>query len=150
VRITLPGPAADALGLLAAFPELGPVAEEENLPALLPAGPLADLARDLVRAPVPLEETLARLAAGADEATLRRVRDLTGAGRPKPEHAERELRKAALKAAIATVRAEQDRLLAEVAKRGAPVHEELATKAQIAARRRTDLERRLKGLERGG
>ncbi len=38
----LPGPAADALGLLAAFPELGPVAEEEGLPQLLPQGPLAD------------------------------------------------------------------------------------------------------------
>jgi DNA primase len=150
VRVTLPGPAADALGLLAAFPELGAVAEEENLPGLLPPGPLAELARDLVRAPVPLEEALARVAAGADDATLRRVRDLAGAGRPRPEHAERELRKAAVKAAMAAVRAEQDRLLAEVAKRGAPVSEELAVKAQVAARRRGDLERRLKALERPG
>jgi DNA primase len=150
LRVTLPGPAADALGLLVAFPELGPVADEENLPGLLPPGPLAELARDLVRAPVALEEGLARVAAGADDATLRRVRDLTGAGRPRPEHAERELRKAVLKAAMAAVRAEQDRLLAEVAKRGAPVSEELAVKAQVAARRRGDLERRLKALERAG
>lgn len=150
VKLLLPGPAADALGLLAAFPELGPIAGEENLPGLLPAGPLAELARDLVRGPVSVEEVLARVAAGADEATLRRVRDLTGAGRLRPDQAERELRKATLKAAVESVRKEQDRLLAEVTRRGSPVAEDLAVKAQIAARRLGDLERRLKVLERGG
>jgi DNA primase len=150
VKLFLPGPAADALGLLAAFPDLGPVAEEESLAALLPPGPLADLARDLVREPLPVETVLERVATAADDATLRRIRDLTGPGRVRPEDAERELRKAAVKATIESVRAEQDRLLARVAKVGAPVPEELTVAAQVAARRRADLERRLRTLERAG
>ena len=44
VQAVLPGPAVDALGLLIAFRDLAPVAAEEHLPALLPAGPLAELA----------------------------------------------------------------------------------------------------------
>jgi DNA primase len=149
-RLLLPGPAADALGILAAFPELAPAAEEENLPGLLPPGPLADLARDLLRGAVTLDGALARLAEGADAATVRRVSEIAGAARPAREEAERELRKAATKAAIEAVRAEQDRLLAQVAQRGTPVPEDLAVAAQVAARRRADLERRLRGLERGG
>jgi DNA primase len=150
VRLVLPGPAADALGILVAFPELGPAAEEEGLPHLLPAGSLSDLARDLCRAPVPIEEALARVAAGADAMTLRRVRDFTGPGRPPAEVAERELRKAVVKAGIEGVRAEQDRLLALIAKKGAPVPEDLSTAAQVAARRRADLEKRMRSLERSG
>jgi DNA primase len=150
VRLVLPGPGVDALALLAAFPELAGVAEEENLPGLLPAGPLADLARALIREPVALEEALARIAASGDDATLRRVREIAGAGRPRKEDAERELRKSALKAAIEGVRAEQDRLLALVARTGAPVPEDLAVEAQVAARRRADLERRLRSMERPG
>jgi DNA primase len=149
-RITLPGPAADALALLAAFPDLGPVAEGENLPAVLPAGPLAELARELIREPVPVDQALARIAAAADEVTVRRAREIAGPGRPRAEDAERELRKAVLKATIEAVRAEQDRLLALVARHGAPVPEDLTTAAQIAARRRSDLERRLRTLERPG
>lgn len=150
VRVLLPGPAADALGLLAAFPELGPVAQEEGLPQLLPAGPLADLARELIRAPLATEEALARVAGCADETTLRRIRALAGPGRARPEDAERELRKAAVKATIEAVRQEQDRLLALVAKRGAPVPEDLGVAAQVAARRRSDLEKRLRSLEKPG
>jgi DNA primase len=150
VRVMLPGPAADALGLLAAFPDLSNVAEEEGLASLLPPGPLADLARELVRAPLSVQAALERVAAAADEATLRRIRDLTGPGRPKAEDAGRELRKAIVKATIESVRAEQDRLLARVAKVGAPVPEELSVAAQVAARRRADLERRLRTLERAG
>ncbi|WP_248352737.1 DNA primase [Anaeromyxobacter oryzae] len=151
MRLLLPGPAADALGILAAHPELGPVADEEGLPRLLPPGPLAELARELCRGPVAVDEALARLAAaGADEAATRRIRALTGPARPKPEEAERELRKAAVKATIEAVRGEQDRLLAEIAKRGAPVPEDLAVAAQVAARRRSDLEKRLRSLERPG
>ena len=150
VRLLLPGPAADALGLLAAFPDLGPVAAEEGLAQLLPPGALAELARDLIRAPLAPEEVLARLATGADEATVRRIRALVGPGRPKPEEAGRELRKAAVKAAIEAVRAEQDLLLAQIAKKGAPVPEDLTVAAQIASRRRADLERRLRTLERAG
>ena len=67
VKLLLPGPAADALGLLAAFPEqLAAIAEEENLPSLMPPGPLADLARDLMRGPIPLEAALARVHAAGD------------------------------------------------------------------------------------
>jgi DNA primase len=150
IRMTLPGPAADALALLAAFPDLGAIAEEENLPGVLPVGPLADLARDLIREPVPVDQALARLAAGADEITIRRAREIAGPGRPRPEDAERELRKAVLKATIEAVRAEQDRLLALVARHGAPVPEDLTVAAQVAARRRSDLERRLRTLERPG
>jgi len=148
VRALLPGPAADALALLAAFPDLGGVAEEENVPGLLPPGPLAELARALIREPLPVEEALARLAEGADGATLRRVKEIAGPGRPRREDAERELRKAAVKAAIETLRMEQDRLLAQVARQGAPVPAELAVAAQVAARRRADLEKRLRSLER--
>lgn len=148
MRLLLPGPAADALGLLVAFPDAAAVAEEEGLPLLLPPGPLADLARDLIRGPVALEDAMARLAAGADETTVRRVQALAGPGRPKPEEATRELRKAALKAGIEAVRTEQDRLLALIAKKGAPVPEDLSVAAQVAARRRGDLEKRLRTLDK--
>jgi DNA primase len=150
VRLVLPGPAADALGLLLAFPELGPVAEEEGLAQLLPAGPLADLARDVGRGPVPLEEALARVAAGADAITARRVKDWTGPGRPPGEAAERELRRAVVKARIEALRVEHENLLARVVKAGTPVPEDLSTAAQVTARRRTDLEKRLRTLERPG
>jgi DNA primase len=150
VKALLPGPAADALGLLAAFPDLAEVAEQENVPSLLPPGPLAELARALIREPLPVDEALARLAAGADGATLRRVKEIAGPGRPRREDAERELRKAAVKAAIEAIRVEQDRLLALVARRGAPVPTDLTTATQVAARRRADLEKRLRSLERSG
>ena len=148
VRLVLPGPAADALGLLVAFPDLGPVAEEEGLAQLLPPGPLADLARDLCRLPLPAEEALARVVAGADAVTARRVRDWTGPGRPPAEAAERELRRAVVKTSIEAVRVEQDRLLVLVAKAGPRAPEDLSLAAQAAMRRRADLEKRLRSLER--
>jgi DNA primase len=132
-----------------AFPELGPVAEELNLTGLLPAGPLVELARDLVRGPVALAAALERVEKGADDATLRRVTSLTGPGRPDAVNAEREFRKAALKAAIEAVRLEHEALLALVAKKGNPIPEDLAIDAQIAARKKSDLEKRLRALERG-
>jgi DNA primase len=149
-RVLLPGPAADALGLLAAYPDLGPVAEEEGLAGLLPAGPLAELARALMGGTASAEEALARLGDAADPVTVRRVREIAGPARPARDAAERELRRAATKAAIEAVRMEQDRLLALVAKKGAPVEEELAVAAQVAARRRNDLEKRLRSMERSG
>jgi DNA primase len=145
----LPGPAADALALLAAFPDLAGVAQEENLPGVLPAGPLVELARDLMKGPIPLEDVLDRVGKGADEATLRRVKGLTGPGRPEAVHADREFRKAVLKAQIAAREREYETLLAEVARAGTPIPEELAVSAQVAARKKTDLERRLRALERG-
>jgi DNA primase len=150
VRAVLPGAAADALGLLAAFPELGPVAEEEHLPGLLPAGPLADLARDLVREPLGLDSALARLASAADEPALRRIRALCGPGGVEKAAAERQLRRACVQASIEAVVAEQARLHALIAKQGSPVPEELVVKAQVAARRRSDLEKRLRTLTSPG
>jgi DNA primase len=149
-KVVLPGPAADALGLLAAYPDLAGIAEEENLAGFLPPGPLAELARDLAGGTLTTQEALARLAAGADPVTTRRVSDIAGPARPPREAAERELRKAVTKAAIEAVRVEQDRLLALVARKGAPVPEELAVAAQVAARRRADLEKRLRSMERAG
>ncbi len=150
VRLVLPGPAADALGLLLAFPELGAVAEAEGLAQLLPAGPLADVARDLARGPLVLEEALARVAGGADAVTARRIKDWTGPGRPPAEAAERELRKSILKAKIEAVRVEQNRLLGLVAKAGPRPPEDLSIAAQVAMRRRSDLEKQLLTLERPG
>jgi DNA primase len=144
----LPGPAADALALLVAFPEVAGAAEELNLPGLLPAGPLAELARDLLRGPLPLAEALDRVAKGADDDTLRRVTGLTGPGRLDASAAEREFRKAALKASILAVDAEYTNLLALVTRKGSPIPEDLAIAAQVAARRKSDLERRLRSLER--
>jgi len=150
VRLVLPGAAADALGLLAAFPELAPVAEEENLPGLLPPGPLADLARDLLREPTGLEAALARLASAVDEAALNRIRALAGPGRPEAADAARLLRRACIKAAIEHLMEEQGRLHAEIARQGSPVPDELLLKAQVAARRRSDLERRLRAQDATG
>jgi DNA primase len=150
VRAVLPGPAADALGLLAAFPDLGPVAEEERLPSLLPDGPLADLARDLIREPLGLDAALARLASAVDEAALRRLRALGGPGAVERSAAERQLRKSCVKASIEVVVAEQGRLHQLIARQGSPVPEELVVKAQVAARRRSDLEKRLRSLDATG
>ncbi len=150
VRLVLPGPAADALGILLGFPDLGPVADEEGLAQLLPPGPLAEVARDVVRRPISLDEALARVAAGADAVTARRVRDWTGPARPRADAAERELRRAVVKARIEAVRVEHEHLLARVAKAGAPVPEDLTTAVQVAARRRADLEKRLRILEKPG
>ena len=148
VRLVLPGPAADALGILVAFPDLGPVAEEEGLAQLLPPGPLADLARDLCRGPVVVDDALARVAAGADAVTARRVRDWAGPGRPPAEAAERELRRAVVKASIERVRLEHEELLKQVTRAGTPAPADLSTAAQAAMRRRADLEKRLRSLER--
>ena len=146
-RLAVSGAAADAIGLLAAFPELAPIAEEENLPGLLPQGPLADLARDLLREPAGLEAALARLATAVDEAALNRIRALGGPGRPEAATAGGQLRKACIKAAIELVVAEQGRLHAEIARQGSPVPDELLMKAQNRARVRADLQHRLSGLE---
>lgn len=148
--MTLPGPAADALALLAAFPDLGPVAEAENLPGVLPAGPVADLARDLIREPLPVDQALARIAADADERTARRAREIAGPGRPRAEDAERELRKAVVKATIESLGTRYDELMALVVKSGPRVPEDLAIEVQVVQRKRADLDRRLRSLERPG
>ena len=80
--------------------QLAAIAEEENLPALLPAGPLADLARDLVARRRAARGRRSRASRRAPTTHARRSpRELAGAraGR-RAERAERELRKAAVKA----------------------------------------------------
>jgi DNA primase len=145
----LPGPALDALGILAGHPDLGPVAAEEDLPRLLPEGPLADLARDLCREPLPLDAVLARLAPIADARAVARVKGLAGSGRPATATAaERELRRAAVEAKIEGIRREQERLLALVARAGTPAPEELTREQLTLSSRRRDLERRREELRK--
>jgi DNA primase len=143
-KLLLPGPAADALGLLAAFPELGPVADEVNLSGLFPAGPLAELARDLVRGGMSVEEGLARLAAVADDVTVRRAQ-----GQVR-EHAERELRKSALKAKIEQVSVEMESIGRETVKAGTAAAGGRAVEYQRLDRMKRDLEKRLRAIERPG
>ncbi len=142
-RLLLPGPAADALGLLAAFPDLGPVAEEENLPGLLPPGPVADLARDLIGVGMTAEQALTQLAAVADETTVRRAH---GQAR---EHAERELRKSLLKAKVARVSLELEDVGRRIVKAGT-AEGELAVEFQRLDSMKRDLEKRLRAVERAG
>ena len=150
VRLFLPGPAADALGLLAAFPELAPVAEEENLPGLLPAGPLAELARDLIREPMPLEAALARVASGVAEDSMHRVRNITGPARPAPEEAGVELRKAAVKAKLEALQLQMEDAEKRVVRAGSAGVDGLAVEYQRLVNQKRDLQRRLRSLERAG
>jgi hypothetical protein len=64
--------------------------------------------------------------------------------------AEGLLRRAALKAAIAAVVAQQERCNARIARGGSPVADDLRIEAEVAMRRRAELEKRLRGLERAG
>jgi DNA primase len=143
-RLLLPGPAADALGLLAAFPTLAPAAEEEELPSLLPAGPLAELARDLIQGRVAPEAGLERLSAIADGATVGRVRGV------RPEDAERELRKGAVKARLERIAAEMAAAERLVIKAGSAGGEGVAVEYQRLVAKKRDLERRLRSLGRSG
>jgi DNA primase len=150
LRVLLAGPAADALGLLAAFPDLAGAAAEEGLPRLLPAEPLAEIAAELIRSHPGPDAALERIAEVADETTARRIRALCGPLRPRTaEEAERELRRAAVKAAIGRVVAEQDEVARLTALGSSPVPEELRTRGETAFRRRADLEKRLRSLEKG-
>jgi DNA primase len=145
--LLLPGPAVDALGILAGHPELGAVAAEEDLPRLFPEGPLADLARELCREQVPLDAVLARLEPAADARAVQRVRALASPPRPAAA-AERELRRAVVEAKIEAIRREQAQLLAMVARAGSPPPEDLTRDQLVLQRRRQDLERRREELRR--
>jgi DNA primase len=144
--VRLWGPAVDALGLLASFPALAAVAEEEDLVGVLPAGPLADLARDLLAERVGAAELPGRLEGVLDPASRRRVEGLLGPARPPADRAERELRRAVVMARIAQLDAEYDALNAAVAARGSPVPEDLRTDALRTLRRLGDLKERLRSL----
>jgi DNA primase len=148
IPVLLPGPAVDALALLAAYPELAEAAADEDLAGLFPEGPIAELARALTREPLPLEEVLARLGPAADQGAVERVRRLAGPGRPRAQDAERELRRAAVEAKIEANRREQDRLLQLLAKAGSPAPEDLTVEQLTLQRRRADLERRREKLRR--
>ncbi len=151
VKLLLPGPAADALGLLAAFPEqLAAIAEEENLPSLLPPGPLAELARDLMRGSMPLEAALARVHAAGDEDAARRVREIVGPARPPVERAGTELRKAAVKSRLERLGLEMGEAERRVIKAGSAAVDDLSTQYQRLVNQKRDLQRRLHSLERGG
>jgi DNA primase len=151
VKVLLPGPAADALGLLVAFPEaLAGIAEEENLPGLMPQGPLADLARDLIRGPLPLDAALARVQEGGDDDALRRVREIVGPARPPAERAAVELRKAALKSKLERLALEMGEAERRVVKAGTAAVDDLSTQYQRLVNQKRDLQRRLHSLERGG
>jgi DNA primase len=145
--LLLPGPAVDALGILAGHPDLGPVGAAGPPPRLFPDGPLADLVRDLCREPIPLETVLARLEPAADARAVQRVRGLASPPRPAAE-AERELRRAAVEAKIEAIRREQSHLLAMVARAGSPPPEDLTRDQLTLQRRRVDLERRREELRR--
>ena len=146
--VLLPGPAVDALGILAGHPGLGPIAAEEDLARLFPEGPLAELVRELCRDPIPLEDLLARLGPVADARAVQRVRALAGPAAPRPDAAERELRRALVEAKLDAVRREQSRLLAQVARGGSPPAEELTREQLILQRRRQELEKRREELRR--
>jgi DNA primase len=150
VPVPPPEPAADALGILLAFPELGEVADTEGLAQLLPAGPLADLAREFARAPFALEEALARVDAGASAETAKRIRNWTGPGRPSPEVSRRELLLALVRTQLQHARSEYERLMALVSKAGPKVPEDLSVATQRAMRRQADLQKRLLAVEKAG
>ena len=141
-KLLLPGPAADALALLVVFPDLGPVASELTLPDLLPAGPLAELARALVRGELPTEEALARLAAVADDVTVGRAR-----AQP-PERAERELRKSVLKAKIEDLSKRIEAIGRETVKAGTPAGR--AEEFTLLDRKKRDLDKQLRAIEGRG
>ena len=147
LSVLLAGPAVDALALLAAFPSLADQAAEEDLPGLLPAGPLAELARELVVGTLALEDVMARLAQAADRRTLERVQELTGRGKPRPEEAGREFRRSVVKAKLERVESEYHDVTAEVSRVGSRPPQELVNRQLRLVNRRRDLEKRLSSLE---
>jgi DNA primase len=144
--ILLRGPAIDAVGLLASFPALAAVAEEEHLLGVIPLGPLADLARDLLAEAVAQAELPARLEAALDPTARRRVEQLLGPARPAADSAERELRRAIVRARIDQLDEEFRRINAAVAAKGSPVPEDLRQESQRTWARLKDLKERLRSL----
>ena len=149
LRLLVASPAVDALGLLAGRPaELAAAADEENLVALLPAGPVAEVARELVRGELDTGAALERLAGALDAASLQRVRQLAGPAAPEAARAERELRRAAVKARVEELEREHGRLLAAVTRAGSPAPEELVNEQGRLMARLRDFRKRLAGLDR--
>ncbi len=143
-KLLLPGPAADALALLAVFPDLAPAANEHTLPDILPAGPLAELARALIRGELSAEEAISRLATVADDVAVGRAR-----AQPR-EHAERELRKASSRPGSTGCRFELVAIGRETVKAGTAGAAGRAEEYQRLDRMRRDLEKVLKAIEGRG
>ena len=143
------GPAVDALGLLASFPQLADVAREEHVFAIFEEGPLTEVLRDLVAGSLSAEDLAVRLEALVGAALAGRVRDLVGPARPPSERAERELRKAIMLARLEVLEQEHDRLIAAVTKAGTPAPRDLVEDQITTWRRLADLKKRLESLEPG-
>jgi len=149
VKLHLATPAVDALGILAAYPDLAPVAEEEDLLGLLPGGAAAEAARGLLAGALAPREAVARLEGALDAASLVRVRALAlGPAGPRKETAERELRRALVRAKVEALEAEHDRLSAAVARTSSPAPEDLVNDQLKLVARLRDMRKRLTGLER--
>ncbi len=148
-RVLLATASVDALGLLAGFPALGRLAEEQELHLLFPAGAVADLAREMAVGVVSPEEVLRRLRDSADSATVSRVQALLGPAQPLPAQAERAFRKAVLKAKIETVRSEIDETTRKVGKAGSPPPDELVREQLRLTGKRRELEKLLQSIEQG-
>jgi DNA primase len=143
------GPAIDALGLLASFPQLADVAREEHLLSVFEGTPLEALVRDLLSGSLAVADLPARLEAHLDPKGVAHVKDMLGPARPPTETAERALRRSVLRARLVLLEQEHDRLTAAVTHAGTPAPQELA-EAQIATwRRLASVKKRLDGLERG-
>ena len=145
-RSRLWGPAVDALGLLAAFPDLADVAREEHLLGLFTPGPLADVVRDAVELRTTGEQVLARLDGVLDASSRNRIEKLLGAARPEPESAEREFRRAVVRGKVEQLESEHAKLNAEVARRGSPVPDDLRADSLRTWHRLVDLKKRLAAL----
>lgn len=144
-HLLLPGPVLDAVGLLAANPGLTAAAEEENLIGVVPAGPLADLARDLLAESVAPGDLAARIEM-FDPPERRRLEQLLGPARPPAEAAERELRRSITRARIEIVDVESRRINAAIAAAGAPVPEDLRQESQRVWSRLKDLKEKFRTL----
>ncbi len=146
---TLWGPAIDALGLLASFPQLADVAGEEHLLSVFEGTPLATLVRELLAGSLAAADLPARLEPHLDAKGVAHVKDMLGPARPPTETAERALRRSVLRARLVLLEQEHDRHTEAVTRAGTPVPQELA-EAQIATwRRLAAVKKRLDEVERG-
>jgi DNA primase len=141
--------ALDALGVLAAFPELVDVAREERFLDLFTGTPLELIARGLVEQTLDGPGTVSRLEPLLPAQSIGRVKKLLAEARPEPAGAEREFRKATVEAKIEQLGDEIDRLSAEVASAGSPIPDHLRSAMLVAKSRRADLEKRRDGRRPG-
>jgi hypothetical protein len=140
---------ADALGLLASFPDLVEVAREERLLDLFEATPLEGAVRALLAGEVSGEAAVERLGQALPASALGRVRKLVVEARPDAAAAEREFRKAVVAVKIERLAAEIDRLSAAIARAGSPIPDDLRREMLVCVQRRSDLEKRRDGRRPG-